>query len=441
MRRLKRILLLVGRYVLENPYRELLLKHELEARGLEVLFAIPGMGINKAGFPEEALKDPVFAREQVIYLDGEWDFKVAIRGCQGVLFSTWRSYSTLVNIARREGLPTINFNSFSGQDHWPNGVDHCLVRSEMTKQLLVGERSYKFSSPVAAENMTVVGSIAHAHFDGVPAPTLDREGFCKGYNMDPKLPIVVLFPTSIGAYRVKLHKWFPDWTQKQIENYITSLIDQNIVICKGVKRAKCNLLIKLHPAAYASYWSQKDAEYELWQQINWARILAPEDSLSMYQHMDIGVGINTNASMDPGYYKKPFIYLAPISLAIPPALVPEEIEACCTIPLGPSSQWHTNPEHSPTPWMTSWLGWYCQATELSDLLLKPETFVVDPVQAETYIKGFWNYNDNRTSARIADHAIKIFEQKLSLGNWSMTLSRVRSLILNTLRSIIKNMAG
>ncbi|HIJ84928.1 MAG TPA: hypothetical protein HPQ00_12105, partial [Magnetococcales bacterium] len=439
--KLKRILLVAGRYLQENPYREVHLKRLFEARGVEVALAIPGRGINKGGFTPESRNDPVFEREKALWVDGHWDFQAAMRGCQAVVLSTWRSYDPLADMARHKGLPTINFAATSGQDHWPNNVDHCLVRSRMAISLLNYLcRTGQVEGCVPESRMSIVGSMLHESPDGmVSRPTMDREFFCQRYGLDPSRRIVVLFPAGVAPYRVKVPLWRPEWSPSQVDEYIRKMIGEYFLICKTVRDAGCNLLIKLHPTAYASYWCREGEEADFWSQNAETSLLAPQDTQAMFRHMDIGVGINTNASMDAGYFNKPFIYISPDSVPLGPSIATvSEIEACCGIPLGPSSHWYTRPKTSPTPWMSSWLGHFCTMEQLSELLNDPQTYTIDPSHAQSYITEFWHRNDQQTGLRIVNASLEIFESALANSDFPTKIRRLRHAIdLNYLRAGIQ----
>ncbi|MBF0107938.1 MAG: hypothetical protein HQL76_02010 [Magnetococcales bacterium] len=426
MASLNRILLVAGRHLRENPYREVRIKHLFEAQGIEVTLGIPGRGLNKGGFLREAFEDPVFQREGACLIDGEWDFRRVMRGCQGVVLSTWRSYDPLSAMARHAGLPSINFSATGGMDFWPNGVDHCLVRSAMAIRLLeYFETTGGAVACVPVNRMIIVGSALHEALDR-HEPIADRETFCLRYGMDPSRRIVTLFPAGVHPYRVKLGRWHPEWSPGQIDDYVARMVGEYLEICRQILDAGCNLLIKLHPAAYVGYWCQEGEEVDFWHRHVDARILVPEDTRLMYAHMDIGVGINTTSSMDTGYFNKPFIYVNPETFKFDfPFLDHTRIEACCGIPLGPSSHWHTRPQCSPTPWMPSWLGHFSRVEGLGALLRDPRTFVLDPEHVRVYIEEFWYRNDNRTGERIVAATRSRFEEALSHSSMGMKLRRLR----------------
>jgi hypothetical protein len=299
------------------------------------------------------------------------------------------------------------------------------------------QQSGQIPDPVSLDRMTVVGSMLHERFKGEELDlSPDRASFCQRYGLDPSRRIIVMFPAGISPYKVKVPIWNPGWSQEKVDNYIQNMVEQYNNICNAILSAGCNLIIKLHPAAYVSYHCKEDDEYELWHQQPLAKILDPEDTHLMYKHIDVGVGLNTNSSMDTGFFKKPFIYIAPGSCTFVPFVSQEKMENCCGIPLGPSSNWHNKPTCSPTPWMTSWLGWFCQLEDLPRLLSDPKTYTIDPDHVDRFIQEFWYKNDRKTAARIADHVIDICESEFASSTMIMVLRRFRMKIEQKLRQII-----
>jgi hypothetical protein len=439
--KLKRILLVAGRYLKENPYRELVIKHLLEKKGVEVIFAIPSHGLNKGAAEHNLSLDPVFVSEGAIQINGEWEFRVSMRGCQMVLFSTWRSYLPLAKLARLEGRLTMNFNATSGLDHWSHGVDRCLVRSSVTKRMLrIANTDDKNLITPEDKNILPVGSIQYENVDGNTDETFpDRETFCAYYGFDPKLKLAILMPKGIGSFHYKVAKWFPQWSSNQVDAYNQQLLDIYAEICNSVKKSGCNLLIKMHPSAYISYNCNSGEEYTYWKQFDWVKVLRPNHTQAMFKYVDVGLGVNTYSAIDMAYFKKPFIYVDSQLILVPPLDAFKMAHKSILLPKGPSSHWNSGPLKSVNPWFPSWLGYYCSTKDLPDLLRKEETFAVDQDDLDLVIKEFWYKNDGNSAHRIVDEVIKYGEQKLNgLGRmvspnywrgffWD-TVHRVRSLL-------------
>ncbi|MBF0196009.1 MAG: hypothetical protein HQL71_15735 [Magnetococcales bacterium] len=439
--KLKRILLVAGRYLKENPYRELVIKHLLETKGVEVILAIPSRGLNKGAAEHNLSLDPVFVREGAIQIDGEWEFRVSMRGCQMVLFSAWRSYLPLAQLARREGRLTMNFNATSGLDHWSHGVDRCLVRSSVTKRMLrIANTDDSGLITPNDENILPVGSIQYENVaENIDSSLLDRATFCAYYGFDPNVKLAILMPKGIGSFHYKVGKWFPQWSSEEVNAYNQQLLDIYAEICRGVKKSGCNLLVKMHPSAYISYNCNSGEEYTYWEQFDWVKVLHPDHTQAMFKHVDVGLGVNTYSAIDMAYFKKPFIYVDSQLLLVPPLDAFKMAHKSILLPKGPSSHWSTGPLESVNPWFPSWLGYYCRAKDLPDLLSKEETFIVDQDDLNRVIKEFWHKNDGNSANRIVDEVIKYGD--LKLNDWERmfnlcywrglfwdTVLRVRSLL-------------
>ncbi|MBF0162925.1 MAG: hypothetical protein HQM01_00250 [Magnetococcales bacterium] len=433
--KLQRVLLLSGRYLKENPYRELNIKRLLEQRGVKVKFAVPGRGLNKSVTTEPVHGDPVLMREGAIQLDGEWDFRLAMRGCQMVVFSTWRSYLSLTQLARAEGRLTINFCASSGLDHWSHGVERCLIRSRfIARQLHYMEQM--FNLPVLPDDqLRVVGSIQYEYpKDHHPPEFPDREAFCRHYDLDPTRPIAVLFPKGIESFHKKVALWLPHLDKQQVDAYNQWFLDKYTAICDQARKARCNLLIKMHPSAYASYNCEVTSETQYWQRYPWTRILEVEHTMPMYRYMDVGLGINSHSALEAALFNKPFIYVD--SDQQPPPDTPhfKNIQLC-QLPPGPSMRWHDNPSEV-NPWFWSWLGDFCRVEELAEKLVDPIKAV--PIRAEdrqAFIDEFWGMDDHMASERIVDEIIRFGEERIGAGSRWFSKPHWRGLMVDGLHRL------
>lgn len=412
MSKLKRILLIAGRYRAENPYIDLGVKRRFEALGIRVILALPMRSFHEAGFRPEDLADPVFVREGAIPLQNQQDFMRALRGCQVVVFSSWKKQMQLAEVARRYGKVSVDFNASVGFDHFFSGHDLSLVKSDIVLRMFTQEPRRMTRFFLTPNKMVVAGSVLYEDpEDLVSQDGMDnRERFCRFYGFDPDRPVAVLFPKAILGFRKKARLWFSDWSDAQVDDYCQSLRDLQIAICEKVRDSGCNLLVKLHPSSYASYWSRVEEEYEYWNQFPWINILVNTHTHAMFRHLDVGLGINSHSAMDTAYFGKPFIYVD--SDLIPPPPLPgfHASDQSCVLPRGPSSHWDQNLSTYPNPWFASWIGWFARREELSALLQDPATYRVDPEQLQRYIDEFWLHNDGLTSRRVVDLVRSEYEQ-------------------------------
>ena len=410
---MKRIFIISGRYILENPYRELQLKSHFEARGFEVIFGLPGRKLNANGYTEEVKDDRVYWDAGAVWLETEQDYRRWLSICDGVLFGSWKSYDHLADIARSEGKPVVNCNTTSGLDHWPHNVDYALVKSPFMKKILLYlQKKLPNYGNLRESHIVVTGSIIHEHYKGravFDQSIRSRDSFCEYYNLDPNRPIVLLFPKGIGSFYKKLKAWFPDWDNGKRENYNKKVSDKYVEICNAVNKAGCNLVIKMHPSAYTSYMSRKDDEYAYWSQFPWARVLVPQHTYACYHYGDCGIGILTHSAMDMGYFNKPFIYVDSHEIETPQA-PPFHVSHLCALPPGPSSDWHKTKGAEPiNPWFPSWLGYYASVQELQEILLDKIQEPINEEDRKRFINEFWYNDDNLSSVRIAEFVANYIE--------------------------------
>ncbi|MBF0439713.1 MAG: hypothetical protein HQL93_11405 [Magnetococcales bacterium] len=419
---LKRVLLVSGKAMQENLYREVIIKHQLERHGVEVRWIIPSRALNKASSLDDIENDPVFKREGAIRVDGEWQFRKQMRGSQMVVFSTWRSYLALTRMAQAEGRATINFCATSGIDHWTHGVERCLIRSRFTHRLLEHEAATMGLSLPPSDQIRIVGSIQYEYpKDLQPTSFRDRDHFCHHYGLDPRRPIAVLFPKGIQSFHKKVALWHPDWTQQQVDHYNQWFLDKYGEICHKARESACNLLIKMHPSAYVAYNCSSEFEKQYWHHYPWAKVVEAGHTQAMFDYADVGLGINTHASLDMGYFRKPFIYVDS-DIKPPPNLPAFDNIKLGTLTPGPSSHWHSQPLIV-NPWFRSWLGAFSRAEDLSALLADPKSLLpIEQADWEMFVEEYWGLGDNRASERIVAEILAFGEETLSSRSRKMSWS-------------------
>jgi hypothetical protein len=244
------------------------------------------------------------------------------------------------------------------------------------------------------------GSPAHDLPDGTP-PFPEREAFCQRYGLDPRRKIVVFFPKGIKLFEDKLHMWFKD---KGTE-YNAWYLDRYDAICKAAQAAGMNLILKLHPSAYASYRTRRDLEYEFWEKYPWAATLEPDDTYTCYAHADVGISIVSHSALDLGYFRRPFIYVDMDQAPLPSLLDENMAAGQCRLPPGPSRQWESGDIKSWRPYFPSWVGAACHADQLADMLTSGDYDDPDSTHYDRFIEEFWHRDDGKSSERIADYTL------------------------------------
>ena len=420
---LNRLLIVSGRYVVENPYRELRLKSLFEERGIEVMFAIPSRQLNQQGYTDNMRKDLVFLEAGAKWLESKHDFKQCLNKCDGVLFGSWKAYGSLTSAAQLAGKPVVNFNTTSGLDFWPHNVDYACVKGPFSKrQTLYKQEILPNHGSLRKDQIIVTGSIIHEFFKNenyINKINMTREGFCRTYQFDPSRPIVTLLPKGIGSFKRKIPKWFLDWNEKQCLSYNQWFLDKYVAICKAVKEAKCNLIVKMHPSAYASYLSSSAEEYAFWQQVPWAKVLAPEHTYPCYEYSDCGVGVSSHSVLDFGYFGKPFIYVDSDQIEHPQYIYRARLNELCHLPPGPSSEWSNNNASYIHPWFPSWLGFFSRVQDLPELLNGDLHSQITPENRDKFVREFWYKADGKAGERIVDLVSNYME------SWSASKSVIQ----------------
>lgn len=415
-----RVLLLSGRYQLENTYRELAVKRALEKRGCDVVFALPSRNINANGYLNEVRDDQRFKQAGAIWIDSEADFRSALKGCDIFLFSTWKSYKPLVSIAHKFDIPCINFQSTSGLDHWISGVDMICARSAFMKRLILyyANTLSNFGN-IKEHQIKITGGVIHENIDGnnLQSTLSGRSSFVRYYGLKPERPIVTLFPKGIESFRAKIPKWFPKWNKVQCDSYHQYLLGKYSAICNAVTKAGCNLVIKMHPTSYASYMCKSHEEYGYWSQYNRAVVIAPEHTYALYQHTDVGVGITSHSALDINYFGKPFIYVDSDKID-PPEAIQFHLSHLTALPTGPSSNWKSDDLKTVNPWFPSWVGYYSSADGLPDYLNEVKLNRFEQQDYNKFIEEFWFKKDGKSSERIADIVIESLNNKDGIVNIS-----------------------
>ena len=410
---MSRVLIVCGRLIVENSHRELCLKAAFEEKGHEVTFCLPGRTINAAGFMPDAVKEPLFQSHGAVWLDSLDDFSRLVSRHDAVVFGSWKNYWQLSRIAKSKGRPVIDYQSSGGFEHWPGGVDLACVRSTYSKRRLLCWPDTRPSGVglVTEDQMVITGSCQLGKtFVGRPQDTEKREKFCRAYDLDPSRPIVTFFPKAVGQLDEKVGIWFSEKTDKERAAYSGWLKDKYGEICHRIVEAKCNLVVKMHPHAYAGYRTTNNWERDYWSRIPEARIVFPADVNTLFEVLDIGVGTDSHIALDMGYFGKPFVYVDS-DLLEPPPNWDFEVLPTLDLPLGPSSHWDDKPSSSGNLWFPSWLGHACRAADLPALLSDPTKYQIRKDHWKSFIKEFWHTTDGRDSARnIVTEAASIIER-------------------------------
>ncbi len=424
MSRAPRILIVATKNIRENPFREVRLAEAFAASGAEPVLALAGKRLSTFGYAAGDVDAPPLRGVHAVYTNSVGEYRRLARKADAVLLGCWRDNKMLVRLAMALGKLVIEYDSVSGLDDWSFGSHALLLKGDFLRR--ISEANYR---PLYPEmRFEAPGSIAHELPASEQIP--DREAFCARYSLDPTRRIAVFFPKGIKVFEDKLRMWFPD----RGEAYNAWYLERYAAICSAAREAGMNLIVKLHPSAYASYRTRRDVEYRFWERFPWARILEPEDTYACYRHADVGLSIVSHSALDFGYFRKPFVYVdadrAPL-----PARIEENIrKGRCTLPKGPSLLWESGRAYDRPVHFPSWVGAACRADELADLLASGGYEDPDPEHYDRFIAEFWHRADGKAAERIAAYTLTALEghrprlrvRDLARLTWRIWRERVRA---------------
>jgi hypothetical protein len=398
MSRPPRVLIVATKNIRENPFRHLTLVDALRERGAQPSLALLGKSLSSFGYAAEDAESPVLAGVEVFYVDRLADYRRLARQADAVMLGVWRDNKMLVHLALALGKLVVEVDTVSGLDGWSFG-SHAL--------LLKGAFSHRIYQTTYAERYpwleyVTTGSIAH----DLPASQRlpDREEFCVRYGLDPSRPVAVFFPKGIKVFEDKLNLWFKEKGKEYNDWYL----GRYHAICGAVRDAGMNLVVKQHPAAYASYRTRRDREYHFWEDFPWAAILEPEDTYACYQHAEVGLSVVSHSVLDFGYFRRPFVYVDVDKAPMPDSVNGLLQKGNCALPPGPSRHWDAG-LYDKVVHFPSWVGAACRAEDLAELLTSGDYDDPNPAHYDRFIAEFWHKADGRSATRIAGHVLERLE--------------------------------
>lgn len=364
---------------------------ELENQGFSATFAVPGTELSQHGYPGAAYKKLKSGCSHTKYIQNNRQFEKLIKSHDILLIGSWKGYRKLVKIAQGLGKKVVVFNGTSGLDYWPCGGDVCCVKGRFSKrQALYYQEKFDDFGSLKENQYVITGAPVHGRHDGTPL--MDRNTFCAKYELNPDSSIAVLFPKGVGSFRKKIDIWFPDWNQTRKDEYNDRLLDLYRRICHSVEDAGWELIVKMHPTAYAEYMTDIGTERSFWDSISCVKTVEVEDTYDLYHHSRIGISVNSHSALDLNYLGKPFVYVDSNELPVPD-LVPFHINHLSQLPLGPSTAWKEGGNASLNPWFPSWVGHFRRSDELSAYLASEFESEINPKDYDSFKDEFWGGTD------------------------------------------------
>ena len=407
------VLIVSVRFLRENPCRELTVRDALRARGVDADVATVGRGLSGLGYaPSDLAAHPALAEGP--HVASLRDFWRAVLPYRAVLLDSWKSSIPLAEIARIAGLTVFDHDGGGGFDHYPLDSDVSFFKGPAALRVFHHWATPAWSpTPVAVRSRETIitGGILHERWR--PEPVAERSAFLRRLGLDANRRTVLFFPKGVRIFEDKLNGWFKeggaaanDWYLRATDRIVTA-----------VASAGFNLVVKLHPSAYASYRTQAAHEYRFWTRYPDLAVLAPEDTYAAYAHTDVGLSIVSHAVLDVAYHLRPFVYVDSADAPMPAKLTYWTTPGLCTLPVGPSTGWDRPPARHPNPYFASWVGGYCSSGDLGATLIEGRYRDEDAGHYRAFNREFWSGADGRAGERIADEIVARLRSGGPGGRW------------------------
>lgn len=391
------LLIISTRCLRENPCREFNVSEALRRRGVDADLCTVGRDLSGLGYTESDLTDhpELAAAPHVARLR---DFRRLLRRYDAVLLDSWKASLPLAEVARRTGVTVFDHDSGGGFDHYDLGSDVSFFKGPASVRLFEHWRRRRGAARPPGE-LVATGGVLHERWG---SPTVEaREPFLERHRLDPARPAVLLFPKGVRILADKLTSWFGETGRDHNEWHLRAY--ERIV--RAVADAGFSLIVKLHPSAYASYRTQRDAEYAFWERYPSVAVIDPEETYAAYAHCTVGLSVVSHSVLDLGYHHRPFIYVDSAEAPMAEELKYWTTPGLCRLPIGASVGWPSPPLEHPNPYFPSWVGAYCRGDALASVLR--ERRYEDRV-AEHYTAfnaEFWSGADGKAAERIAEHIV------------------------------------
>ena len=296
------IAIIIGRKIIDNIDREIVLQKLLMAENIPSCFLIPGNKISYSSLSLEDIKK--FESTNFQYFNSMDDFQKIVKSYNLFLIASWRDYVPLVSYLKSKNKKVIVYNDAGGNDFWDMGANILLfksIASVLTYQSNHRNFIKNFYNKYFRKKI-ITGSIRYEYSNNIYKKTLVNE----------KKKIIVFFPKCFSNIRSKLPYWFPFKTAEWYDNYIIKLKVRYKEIFNCIKKnPKLSFYVKLHYSIFDLKFSMKDdlSDINFWTNIG-AKILQA-DEREIFERLDLGIGVESHSAIDVNYHKKPFIYVTP----------------------------------------------------------------------------------------------------------------------------------
>ncbi len=423
------LMIVSARFQKENTWREVSLLEHFLSLNIPARFCLCSTSVSSYGYPLE-YKEIALARGYT-WIDSAKEFLRLAAGSTAVICGSWKDYFPLLLKVRLRGRPVIVFNSTSGLDNWSYAANFSVAKSDFcVRQEFHLLRPYA-RSVFPTDHISSCGSFAHARADRL-VTVRNRDEFCRHFGLGPEAKIAVLFPKSIGGYEKKIAVWFPHWRREEVRDYAERFIQSYRELIAAGERAGMAVFVKMHPMAYASIKCEESEELRFWKSlVPPERIIASEHTYDFFTHMDVGLGIQTHASIDCAYFRKPFVYYRSAEFE-PPANKAFHLNGLTALPLGPSAEWRTKPRE--IQWIPNWTGFYAESETVDAILERTLREPLPEADYDAIIQEYWGASLAPDFApRCGDVILRALGPLLARGRISIAAEMAWNLFIYQLR--------
>ena len=411
-----RILVVSGESLVGHEGRNLRLVGELLTRGYEVVHTGPAPEMADNGFTGTTFSHDFAthqdAKEANTRLFKTWsELLDLVDWCDLVLFGVGKGYNQAAEYAAKTDKGVLWHRDVGADHFWAGHCDLVAARGRFE----VKHTALRTGLPEG--EIQVTGCV---QFDEAApqAMRLDRQAFCRKYELDPDSRIVVIHTPNPSVH-----------TEPTKE--ITRQACRNIGEVEGF-----SLLIKPHPREYAGlkiHMYYEDVETPTWEQnAPSVTLLEPYDKYDAYRHSELIVSVHYSAlAKETALLGKPLIYLESIErFAAYFSMDPEELRKALPAKLAtPASRrpWRTFGTLTPflkrLPGISESKGWQemhatwrrcyednipdyigldCYVDELAEVLESGIYRYQDAAAFDAYIEEYCLADDGQSYVRVAD---------------------------------------
>ena len=124
---MKKVILISGRYIEHNPYRELVIFDKLKVDGNKPLLFLPTLNY-KRGYPNEVLNDPIFKKYSPKTFSNSLSLLLQTIGSKYYIIGSDYFYNSTGLLLRIFKKKIISYDSAGGMDHNQNFANITCIK-------------------------------------------------------------------------------------------------------------------------------------------------------------------------------------------------------------------------------------------------------------------------------------------------------------------------